>query len=203
MQGKGNKSMLAKLSESYEGWTEGERLMLAQLDAVKAYACVLTLRNTCTIAGYDQQHAPMYLLASCTHMLVQQQTSVGNPECGKLGTGCLTCHSFSSPNRIFMPTPSFFSWPWVSSCPSTVTFFWLSMFCTRPIACTTFYGETTNACKDKVCMSTSSTGSTDHQACRLLPDRLYTGNRLQIFTLIASSEGESVGSDSPEAMNST
>ena len=48
MQGKGNKKVYDKLSVSYEDWTSEEKLALAQLDAVRAYACVLTLRNTCT-----------------------------------------------------------------------------------------------------------------------------------------------------------
>lgn len=46
--GKGNKKVHDKLSGSYTNWTAEESLSLAQLDAVRAYACVLTLRNTCT-----------------------------------------------------------------------------------------------------------------------------------------------------------
>lgn len=52
-----------------------------------------------------------------------------------------------------------------------------------------------------VCLSAfSNTGSKDCSSLQTLADRLCTD---RLVTLIAKSEGESVGSDSPEAVNST
>ena len=41
-------ALVSKMSVSYEDWTEGDWLLAQHLNAFKAYACVLTLRNTCT-----------------------------------------------------------------------------------------------------------------------------------------------------------